>query len=182
MAQFNTGDKVKTDVRFVPAGTIAFGPYRSVSGTYKYLVQREDGTTVPVPVDRVKPAPAFAVGDLATERAMGQTVEVVAGPFLGAAGQDRYVIKRPNGVHSFVSEATLTPRQAEPIRTLSGYTYRGRTYSLDGEYADRQGDVWRFNGKFNDAGMPMMNCDLYASFCDWTLADLVNSYGPLSRA
>ncbi|WP_419595991.1 phiSA1p31-related protein [Streptomyces brasiliscabiei] len=53
---------------------------------------------------------------------------------------------------------------------------------MRGEYADNQGDVWRFNGKRDRDNMPLMDCPLHVALRNYRLAQVVRSYGPLSRA
>lgn len=182
-AQFKVGDEVTTSRPSMAKGTIVFGPYRSAANGQEWaLVQAPDGTAVSVPVDSLSLTPSFAVGETATDKAMGLTVEVVAGPF-NAAGSDRYVVKRRNGVHSWVGVNGLVKRASEAFSAPSrNFPYKGRTYSLDGEYEDRQGDVWRLNGRSDSDGMPLMDCPLYPTFRDYRLSSVVNEYGPLSRA
>jgi hypothetical protein len=205
---FSEGDSVRTHLASVKAGTIGFGPYRvTKDGEDHYMVQREDGTMTPVAVSAIRPHVTYAVGEEAEEAAMGTTVTVEAGPFAGLGGADCYVIKRRNGVHSWTKSSMLRKRTKlaptriletfpEAVRRLQenmaaasvgasftrGFLFKGRTYSLDGEYEDRQGDVWKFNGRQSVTGLPLMDCALYPSFRDTPLDTVISSYGPLSRA
>jgi hypothetical protein len=196
---FSAGDTVRTTHPQVPTGTIGFGPYRTTrTGEDVYLVQREDGTSVPVPAVSISPYVTFAVCQAVTERATGTTVEIAAGPFKGAGDMDRYVIKRRNGVHSFVSVSSLAAqsplaaslgRMAESMRAAAAgasvqrfYTFRGRSYDLGAEYTDRQGDVWKFNGRTDQDGMPLMDCPLHHGFTNYRLSAVLDGYAPLHRA
>lgn len=189
---FKVGDKVQTDRPSMPKGTIVFGPYMSAGNGAKWcLVQAPDGQAVSVPLESLTHAPSYTIGETAEERAMGRMVTIEAGPFKGAAGQDRYVVKvNSNGVHSWVAESGLRKRQAPPASPFGSFVgslpptfvYRSRTYYLEGEYADRQGDVWKFNGRTSSDGTPSMDCALYPAFSGTSLSDLVSTYGPLSRA
>ncbi|MGW3724853.1 phiSA1p31-related protein [Streptomyces sp. NPDC000851] len=192
MADFNVGDAVETISG--TKGRILYGPFTTGRGN-TYLMERADGTAFTVASVNLRALPAFAVGETATERAMGRAVEVVAGPFTGAANQDRYVIKRSNGVHSFVGVGTLEKRpvaraQEALRRTMEdtdtafqgGYLFKGRTYDLGAEYTDRQGDVWKFNGDRAGDGMPLMDAVHLETFKGYRLDDIVTSYGPLHRS
>ncbi|MCX4572308.1 phiSA1p31-related protein [Streptomyces sp. NBC_01571] len=192
---FKAGDKVTTTRPSMPQGTIVFGPYRSaVSNGEWALVQAPDGTAVSVPASSLTLAPAFTIGETVEERAMGRTVTIEAGPFKGLAGKDQYVVKFVNvGHHAWVSATGLRKRPAPTTQLASwerelldgrssrSVTYAGRPYSLDGEYTDRQGDVWKFNGRMSSDGTPLMECALYPVFDATSLAEVVRSYGPLSR-
>jgi hypothetical protein len=212
VGSFSNGDSVRVSCAKDFTGTVAFGPFKATTpGPDRYMVQKDDGTAVSVLASDMVAHVAFTVGEEAEERAMGRKVTIVAGPFTGVAGIDRYVVKlKAAGHHSWVAASALckvtrVPKPAptriletfpEVVRRLQenmaaasvgasftrGFLYNGRTYSLDGEYEDRQGDVWKFNGRQSPNGVPLMNCDLYPSFRDFTLSDVVSSYGPLSRA
>jgi hypothetical protein len=213
VGSFSNGDIVRvggtgSDI----TGTIAYGPFRALpSGPDRYMVMKEDGTAVSALATNISAHVAFAVGEEAEERAMGRTVKIVAGPFKGLSGTDRYVVQMiAQGHHAWVTGSGLrkvvpvakpapqwvlgpfteavrrfqesTSTAAYESRLTRAFLYGGRTYSLDGEYADRQGDVWKFNGRQSPTGLPLMDCALYPNFRDFTLADVINSYGPLSRA
>ncbi|MCI3271045.1 phiSA1p31-related protein [Streptomyces cylindrosporus] len=206
---FTIGDTVRTTLTSVPKGTIAFGPFKATqNGPERYMVQREDGTAHSVATTDIRPHVVFKVGEEAEEKAMGRTVEIVAGPFKGISDLDNYVIKyKASGAHGWIGTnalrkkptATVTfdmaGRLQESVRRMaddmdraarlfggSSYSYKGRTYSLDGEYEDRQGDVWKFNGKSTTDGTPLMDCNLCSPFRNVPLSDVLTSYGPLSRA
>ncbi|MFM9649977.1 phiSA1p31-related protein [Streptomyces galilaeus] len=195
---FSEGDTVRTSHRDAPTGTIAFGPFRALrGGPERYMVQTDAGTAVSVLAQDINPHVTFEVGEEATELAMGRTMTVQAGPFKGAGNNlEHYVVQvKATGNYSWVRASMLTkltpkpaPRTvAENVFSFSAeaqhtFTLDCRTYDLRGEYADSQGDVWRFNGRRDPDGMPLMDCPLHVSLTDYRLAQVVRSYGPLSRA
>lgn len=190
---FQVGDTVRTNVAGVSVGTIAFGPFKATQdGPKRYMVQAQDGTAHSLQAADIRPYAIYTVGEEAEEGATGTTVTVEAGPFAGLGGADCYVIKRRNGVHSWVKSTMLRkrPTASEPLadwerEILEGsrrVVYAGRTYSLDAEYADRQGDVWKFNGQTNAAGIPLLDCPLHPTLNDSPLTYVLTHYGPLSRA
>lgn len=194
---FSEGDTVRTSHRDAPTGTIAFGPFRALrGGPERYMVQTDDGTAVSVLAQDIAPHVTFEVGEEATERALARRVVIVAGPFKGIGGTDRYVVQlKASNMHSWIPAGGLTkltpkpaPRTvAENVFSFSAeaqhtYTLGSRTYDLRGEYADRQSDVWKFNGRSAPDGMPLMDCPLHAAFRDYRLVEVLRVYGPLSRA
>lgn len=193
---FSEGDTVRTSHPAAKTGTVAYGPYRATKdGPDRYMVQTDAGTAVSILAEDIAPYVTYEVGEEATERALARRVVIVAGPFKGVGGGDRYVVQLKNlGHHSWVSSTGLervTPQPAPrfmandfvvSVGTQNTYTLDLRTYDLRGEYADSQGDVWRFNGKRDKDNMPLMDCQLHPLLRDYPLSKVIRSYGPLSRA
>jgi hypothetical protein len=142
--------------------------------------------TVNVRDHNLSPAPRWSVGDRARVGAGGRDVKIDAGPFKGMSGRRFYVVTYMSADwQERVWEDRLTEApstQAQPAEDPDTYVFRGRTYDLRGEYADRQGDVWKFNGRRASDGTPLMDCVLYPSFSDSSLSWVLACYGPLSRA
>ncbi|MFF8473862.1 phiSA1p31-related protein [Streptomyces sp. NPDC015414] len=180
MTQFNVGDTVRTVLAGLSTGTIAFGPYRTSMDTpERYLVQREDGTTVSVLAQEVRPFVRWRVGEALEERAMGRAVTVKAGPFRSISGRERYVVEFSNGTHGWVTADGLRTRQNQV--TPDSYTLHRQTFDLAATYRDRQGDDWVFNGKTDRDGMPLMDATDLPHVRGHRLSSVINEWGPLNR-
>lgn len=194
---FSEGDTVRTRHLDAQTGTIAFGPFRALrGGPERYMVQTDDGTAVSVLAQDINPHVTFEAGEAAAARATGRKVTVTAGPFKGTGDTERYVVQfQSSGDHTWVPAgglAKITPQPAsrtvaENVFLFSAeaqhtYTLGSRTYDLRGEYADSQGDTWKFNGRSAPDGMPLMDCQLHPLLRDYPLSKVIRSYGPLSRA
>ncbi|ADE43475.1 gp8 [Streptomyces phage phiSASD1] len=202
---YSIGDSVSVQEGFT--GTIGFGPYRAANaGPDRYMVQKEDGTATSVLATDLTPHVTYAAGEEAEERVMGRKVTIVAGPFDALSGRDYYVVQfKSKGHHAWVRATALQKIKPAPsmlaqsaINTLMSnmktaqsifaspmqrsFLYKGRTYSLDAEYQDTQGDVWKFNGKRSSNGMPRVDCTLYPALHDVEFDYAVTQYGPFSRA
>lgn len=111
---FNAGDKITYE--FQPGrtgtGSVAYGPFRLAGvGTQMCVVEWLEGDfkgeAQVLPMDRLKPAPRFKVGQVV--RTHGVLYKVVAGPFRRSTGSDMYVLEDPNGDHEMEYEAYMVP-------------------------------------------------------------------------
>ncbi|MFF1625598.1 phiSA1p31-related protein [Streptomyces sp. NPDC058272] len=114
---FEVGQKVKHALH--GEGEVKYGPYRAAYDEVMYLVEFGDGRTwliTPGNLSAVPDAPAFAVGDKVTTSLYGAGT-LVAGPYAGRYGDERWAVELTGGKHVFpASEALTKVVSPEPIK------------------------------------------------------------------
>lgn len=169
----HAGDEAK------PIGEVSYGPFKVQAGssTNWYLVRRPDGTNARFTQRDLVPVARFQVGDF-VRTTYGMRVKVAAGPFRHEAGSVFYVVSVADGAYDY-------PIPEEHMREDSHdseYVFRheGEYYSMDRVYVDRDGDDWKYAGRVDESGYPLLTM-LGDKGTTMALHHLIEVYGPLTE-
>jgi len=184
---FQAGDKV-THRDFGP-GEVILGPLKMTFGATAYAVRTDDGVERSLRGDALKLRAVFTVGDIVTYDS--HSAEIVGGPVVGIdSGEPLFLIKFTDGDHAGKGAA----RRASQLTATGAdtYTHDGVTYDLTARYRDCEGDVYEFSrtersipgsADCQDDGSPVgrMTAGWRPGVWNWSLAEVVRKYGPLTR-
>ena len=113
---YKQGDKVTYE--FQPGrtgtGSVVYGPFRLAGvGTQMCVVEWLDGAfkgeAQTLPMERLKPAPQFEVGQVVRANGTKGLFKVVAGPFNRQTGSKFYILEDPDGSQDMEYEAYMVP-------------------------------------------------------------------------
>lgn len=163
-------------------GAILFGPFTSSmeDATDTYLVERENGTSIQVSGVDLRLAPKYTAGDKVLTMPLDTPATVKAGPFTARRGATHYVVEFASGTHAWLDEVAVKA----DTRSSRVFMLGGTAWDLEAEYVDNDGDVWRFTGRKDSTGMPLMSCGSYSSdplYRNRSLTSVLASFAPLVK-
>lgn len=182
--KFSVGDVVTLATRRGAKATVEYGPFddRDV-----YLVKLVDA---PADEDEVRTFTAMAhvMTPVPAPTKVGDKVRVLRNYADGASvhAGDVFTVAEvePDGRiitdgRGYANRWYFTPESVERVDDETTYTHAGMTYDLSAKYKDRDGDVWQFARIGGEVRGNYTNRSVEA--WDDTLAEVVRSYGPLTR-